>query len=300
MLSVPSLAPIPRLCYALRAVASAPPPALLCSPCMGLCGVGCVCVECLECGVVECVKCVSCDGVSIVCGILEVLARKLWDEKSFENVWGCVWGVSELSVVCSQCRCENCVVCCVSLWEKCVFRGKLFGMCKCGSLLEVLARKLWDEKSFENVWCLCTPRRTQADIPVRDLTIEDNGIRASVSLWREAATTPLVTGQITAITHLKVGKNDGTTTEQEPTEEFEKKSIKVVGVADPEDGQLVLLTEDMEELMVPPGVWPGEVKHLLATLPVQLMITKIGSKVTEVKFDHEMNFCCIADLCKSS
>ncbi|KAI4897596.1 hypothetical protein NFI96_032132 [Prochilodus magdalenae] len=55
---------------------------------------------------------------------------------------------------------------------------------------------------------LCTPHQTQADIPVRDITIENDGIRASVSLWREAAPTSLVMGQITAVTHLRVGKND--------------------------------------------------------------------------------------------
>ncbi|KAI4892346.1 hypothetical protein NFI96_018661 [Prochilodus magdalenae] len=60
----------------------------------------------------------------------------------------------------------------------------------------------------EKIVSLCILRQTQADITVRDITIENDGIRASVILWREAATTPLVMGQITAITHLRVGKND--------------------------------------------------------------------------------------------
>ncbi|KAI4872665.1 hypothetical protein NFI96_007623, partial [Prochilodus magdalenae] len=48
---------------------------------------------------------------------------------------------------------------------------------------------------------------SEQDIPVRDVEIEENGVRVSVTLLQESATIPLAKNQVIVITHVKVDKN---------------------------------------------------------------------------------------------
>ncbi|KAL7844828.1 hypothetical protein SRHO_G00233670 [Serrasalmus rhombeus] len=55
---------------------------------------------------------------------------------------------------------------------------------------------------------LNTVRRTEGDIPVRDIEIKEAGVRVTVLLQKEAATKPLMIGQEIKITHVKVGESN--------------------------------------------------------------------------------------------
>ncbi|KAL6470780.1 hypothetical protein MHYP_G00218990 [Metynnis hypsauchen] len=134
---------------------------------------------------------------------------------------------------------------------------------------------------------LSAPRPIQGDIPVRYIVIEEAGVRVTVSLQKEAATEPLMTGQEIKITHVKVGKSK-LSAKKLMSSEFtdisrtERSLINIVGLAT-KDSNKVLLTEDQQELNVPFSVWHGDADQLLQTLPVQLNITKRGQEVMQME-----------------
>ncbi|KAI4873045.1 hypothetical protein NFI96_032657, partial [Prochilodus magdalenae] len=152
----------------------------------------------------------------------------------------------------------------------------------------------------------------EQEIPVRDVVIEKNSVRVSVTLLQEAAIKPLAKNQLIEITHVTVDKyktygNNLTSSDytvvhsglsndalihlcnvltllnkflKENTEESDGR-IKVEGSA-AEDNRLVLLTENQEELSVPQNLWLGDPNQLPQHLPVDVSVSRRGQDITRV------------------
>ncbi|KAG9272110.1 hypothetical protein AMEX_G13062 [Astyanax mexicanus] len=111
-------------------------------------------------------------------------------------------------------------------------------------------------------------------VPVRELILEDEGKHHEVTLWREAALEELALSQLTEITHLKIVStkrqerkfNSTVHTTLKKPEKKNRCGIEVVGVSAGSNTTL-LLTEDMEELIVPHNVWSGDTEKLIKHLP---------------------------------
>ncbi|XP_036444486.1 uncharacterized protein LOC118820300 isoform X2 [Colossoma macropomum] len=138
---------------------------------------------------------------------------------------------------------------------------------------------------------LGAPRQTEGDIPVRDVVIGEARVKVTVSLQKEAATKPLQPGQMIKITYIKVEKiqahekklmsSDYTVVSILTDEPEEESLIKVVGFST-EDDELVLLTEDQEELSVAHRLSSEDADQLQRKLPVKLKITRRHKEV--IKF----------------
>ncbi|KAG9277961.1 hypothetical protein AMEX_G5736 [Astyanax mexicanus] len=81
-------------------------------------------------------------------------------------------------------------------------------------------------------------------VPVGELILEEEGKHHEVALWREAVLAELALLQLTEITHLNIVRNQ---------RKKNRRGIVVVGVSVGSNTTL-LLTEDMEKLIVPHNV----------------------------------------------